>query len=1103
MRDRELEAVTALSAQLVRAHREIDVAKPLVRQVVELLGVGFASVTLVDESGDTARGLYGERNGEPFEWWSSVTVDLRNEPSGIASAVFDAAPVTVYDVAGSPLVNKSLANRVGAKSGTFVPMIAEDPRDRRADGGIDRRAAGIQPRRAGTAAGGRRRGRARARASLLGFRPRRGARPRADRRCDRTPAPCGARACGRRGRRRVGAPRRARPRPLRGRPRRRRARRYPGRGGGRARRHARRAAWNAARSRRGAAAGGGRARARLGAADRTSARRERASARAAAGAAPCVAGRDRRALARGGAAAARGAGHVALARGSRGLLPDRPRARHAPLRRRARVRLVARRVRVRPARAAGRRAAQPGGARARAGAGAGCADPEPRLRGVLPLARRPDDVVGGDARRASGSACATAEGVRERRRRAARGVRLARGAGARNAESFEASIRQARVQRGFYRIAALLGEPLSLAETYDATAHAAAEALGGDFAAVSRAARRGPRARGRLRRAGRAARICSLPPALADAAAGGNLLAAAQVAGDERFGACVAGSARFASLLGIPVSGDAAGGLVLVCFRERARVHAGRPRARAAGRGRRARSARPQPSLRGRARRPRAVPATRARRRAARHASSIRSAVLQAAAREALQLLAADCGVAFAARRRRARRHGSRGQRGAEQRWAVALRRRLGRPATCSQSRAPVAHARLDLGRGLADLGAAASATARTSAMPLAGGGRAGALVYSTEPRRWREDEIEALVDARGERGGRAVERRAVPATSRSSASRAARSSRTSPTASSPSTATAASSSGTAPRRRSPACRRSEAVGRTTAEVLQRDLESGRGGTTRLVAIPRGGGEVWLVALGGGHARPGRHRRRPHLRVPRHLGRARGRADEVGLRLDRLARAASAADLDLRVRADPAPRRRRFRRRRTPHVPRVHRSGGRAADRRSSTRSSTSPASTPATSRCRSSPPTSSPSSTRWSRRPRRLRTAIGSSPTSRRSYRPRRPTRSSCATCSTSSSGTPSSSRREAGRSRSRRTARDDTVELAVTDEGVGIPPSERERIFAKFAKARRGESRGTGVGLFIAQGLVREMGGRIRVRLGRGTGFTIRVRASACDAV
>ncbi len=54
----------------------------------------------------------------------------------------------------------------------------------------------------------------------------------------------------------------------------------------------------------------------------------------------------------------------------------------------------------------------------------------------------------------------------------------------RNAESFADRSRQARVQRGFYRIATLLGEPVSLAETYDAAAQAAAEALGGDCAAV-------------------------------------------------------------------------------------------------------------------------------------------------------------------------------------------------------------------------------------------------------------------------------------------------------------------------------------------------------------------------------------------------------------------------------------------------------------------------------------------------------------------------------------------------------------------------------------------------------------------------------------------
>ena len=37
-----------------------------------------------------------------------------------------------------------------------------------------------------------------------------------------------------------------------------------------------------------------------------------------------------------------------------------------------------------------------------------------------------------------------------------------------------------------------------------------------------------------------------------------------------------------------------------------------------------------------------------------------------------------------------------------------------------------------------------------------------------------------------------------------------------------------------------------EAVGRTPAQVLQRDLESEGGGTNRLVAIPRGDDDVWL-----------------------------------------------------------------------------------------------------------------------------------------------------------------------------------------------------------------------------------------------------------------
>jgi len=69
----------------------------------------------------------------------------------------------------------------------------------------------------------------------------------------------------------------------------------------------------------------------------------------------------------------------------------------------------------------------------------------------------------------------------------------------------------------------------------------------------------------------------------------------------------------------------------------------------------------------------------------------------------------------------------------------------------------------------------------------------------------------------------------------------------------------------------------------------------------------------------------------------------------------------------------------------------------------------------------------------------------------------------------------------------------RTDAVEISVADEGVGIPPSRLDRVFDKFY--RGGETQpGTGLGLFIAQGLVAAMGGKIWVnsKEGRGSRFT-----------
>jgi len=75
---------------------------------------------------------------------------------------------------------------------------------------------------------------------------------------------------------------------------------------------------------------------------------------------------------------------------------------------------------------------------------------------------------------------------------------------------------------------------------------------------------------------------------------------------------------------------------------------------------------------------------------------------------------------------------------------------------------------------------------------------------------------------------------------------------------------------------------------------------------------------------------------------------------------------------------------------------------------------------------------------------------------------------------------------------------ARGGMVEMTVTDEGVGVPRFERERIFEPF---RRGEgSSSSGVGLAICRAIVEAHGGAIDVELAPGGGarfkFTLPVR-------
>ena len=72
--------------------------------------------------------------------------------------------------------------------------------------------------------------------------------------------------------------------------------------------------------------------------------------------------------------------------------------------------------------------------------------------------------------------------------------------------------------------------------------------------------------------------------------------------------------------------------------------------------------------------------------------------------------------------------------------------------------------------------------------------------------------------------------------------------------------------------------------------------------------------------------------------------------------------------------------------------------------------------------------------------------------------------------------------------------------VFIEVQDEGIGISTKHRKRIFQRFFRVPTTSVRqrkGTGLGLFVVQSLVRNLGGRVSAESdGEGCGTTIRVR-------
>jgi len=83
-----------------------------------------------------------------------------------------------------------------------------------------------------------------------------------------------------------------------------------------------------------------------------------------------------------------------------------------------------------------------------------------------------------------------------------------------------------------------------------------------------------------------------------------------------------------------------------------------------------------------------------------------------------------------------------------------------------------------------------------------------------------------------------------------------------------------------------------------------------------------------------------------------------------------------------------------------------------------------------------------------------------------------------------------------------------EDIVEIAVTDQGVGIPTEDQDRVFERFFRVDQSRSRntgGTGLGLSIVKHVVQNHGGDVRIwsQVGRGSTFTIRLPKASGTAL
>ncbi|HEY2542077.1 MAG TPA: GAF domain-containing protein [Gaiellaceae bacterium] len=123
--ERERASLRRVASELARTSDVEGVARALLDEIGSLFRVDFAGLSFVSEDGREAAGYLARSQGADAEWWRDVRIDLEREASGIASAVHSGEGFAVEDV-DDVRVSPRLVEATGARSAAFIPLASAD-----------------------------------------------------------------------------------------------------------------------------------------------------------------------------------------------------------------------------------------------------------------------------------------------------------------------------------------------------------------------------------------------------------------------------------------------------------------------------------------------------------------------------------------------------------------------------------------------------------------------------------------------------------------------------------------------------------------------------------------------------------------------------------------------------------------------------------------------------------------------------------------------------------------------------------------------------------------------------------------------------------------